>query len=431
MYQQWIKRIIGGILLVSLLMLGLYQPLREYFLIPKKIVLFEGEQYSIRNNLAVHATTYSNENGVTVQDEPGLLTLGADKPGTSELLLDVAGFPVKKVDVHILKDFKVTPGGQSIGVKLNTLGVLVVGHHLVETGQGKKSPGETAHVMIGDIITKINGQTIKKMSDVTPYVQQAGEKGEPLQLVISREKEIIETKLLPLKDENEGTYKLGLYIRDSAAGIGTLTFYHPETKKYGALGHVISDMDTKKPIVVKDGQIVQSTVTSIEKGSNGDPGEKLARFSSNKEVIGNINRNSPFGIFGQMKKEVGNGIADQPLPITLSHEVKEGPAKILTVLEGSKVEEFDVEIVSTIPQKFPAIKGIVLKVTDKKLLEKTGGIVQGMSGSPIIQNGKLVGAVTHVFVNDPTSGYGVHIEWMLNEAGIDIYEKSGAKEKAS
>jgi stage IV sporulation protein B len=182
-------------------------------------------------------------------------------------------------------------------------------------------------------------------------------------------------------------------------------------------------MDTKKPIVVKDGQIVQSTVTSIEKGSNGDPGEKLARFSSNKEKIGNINRNSPFGIFGKLNQDFKNGINDKALPITLSHEVKEGPAKILTVVDGSKVEEFDVEIVSSIPQKFPAIKGMVLKVTDKELLQKTGGIVQGMSGSPIIQNGKLIGAVTHVFVNDPTSGYGVHIEWMLNEAGINIYDK--------
>ena len=208
-----------------------------------------------------------------------------------------------------------------------------------------------------------------------------------------------------------------------------MTFFHPQSKKYGALGHVISDMDTKKPIVVEDGQIVRSTVTSIEKGSNGDPGEKLARFSSDREIVGNIQKNSPFGIFGVLNKELKNGIMDKPLPIALSHQVKEGPAKILTVVNDDRVEEFDIEIVSTIPQKFPATKGMVIKVTDPKLLEKTGGIVQGMSGSPIIQDGKLIGAVTHVFVNDPTSGYGVHIEWMLNEAGINIYEKP--KEKAS
>ena len=423
-----INKIIGGILLVSLLTLGLYQPLRQFFLIPTHLVLFEGSHYNISTSLPVSAKNQDTNTELNVHD--GAITFEASKPGTNEYLLDVAGLPVKKVDVQVLEDFKVIPGGQSIGVKLHTLGVLVVGHHLVSTMEGERSPGEIAKIQIGDIITKINGQTIKTMGDVTPFVQEAGQKGEPLELDIQRNQEKLQTTLLPLKDKGEGTYKLGLYIRDSAAGIGTMTFYHPNSQKYGALGHVISDMDTKKPIVVKDGQIVQSTVTSIEKGSNGDPGEKLARFSSNHEIIGNINRNSPFGIFGKLHQQMDNGIANKAIPISLSHEVKEGPAKILTVVEGSEVEEFNVEIISSIPQKFPAIKGLVIKVTDKELLKKTGGIVQGMSGSPIIQDGKLVGAVTHVFVNDPTSGYGVHIEWMLNEAGINIYQKTG-KDKAS
>lgn len=299
----------------------------------------------------------------------------------------------------------------------------MVGHHQVQADEGRVSPGEKAGIKKGDIITEINGQQIEKMADISPFVKQAGEDGKPLNVVIKRENEKIKTQLQPKRDVNENNYKLGLYIRDSAAGIGTMTFYHPQSKKYGALGHVISDMDTKKPIVVGDGQIVRSTVTSIEKGGKGNPGEKLARFSSDQEVIGNIKRNSPFGIFGELNKDISNGVFDKPLPIALSHEVKEGPAKILTVVNNDEVNLFDIEIVSTIPQKFPATKGMVIKVTDPELLEKTGGIVQGMSGSPIIQGDKLVGAVTHVFVNDPTSGYGVHIEWMLNEAGIDIYEK--------
>jgi stage IV sporulation protein B len=299
----------------------------------------------------------------------------------------------------------------------------VVGHHQINTPDGNKSPGEIAGVQVGDIITNINGKKIEQMSDVTPFIQEAGKSGKPLDLVLNREEKEIKTKLYPLKDENDRSFRIGLYIRDSAAGIGTMTFYDPKSKKYGALGHVISDMDTKKPIVVEDGQIVRSTVTSIEKGSNGNPGEKLARFSGDRKVIGNITRNSPFGIFGKLRQDINNGVMDEALPIALSNEVKEGPAKILTVVNNDKVEQFDVEVVSSVPQKFPATKGMVIKITDKELLEKTGGIVQGMSGSPIIQNGKVIGAVTHVFVNDPTSGYGVHIEWMLNEAGIDIYSK--------
>ena len=159
----------------------------------------------------------------------------------------------------------------------------------------------------------------------------------------------------------------------------------------------------------------------LKRGIADIPGEKQARFSTDKKQIGTITKNSPFGIFGELKEDVENGKYDKPLPVALSHEVKEGPAKILTVVDDEKVEEFAVEIISSVPQKFPATKGMVIQITDERLLEKTGGIVQGMSGSPILQDGKIIGAVTHVFVNDPTSGYGVHIEWMLQEAGINIY----------
>jgi stage IV sporulation protein B len=424
-----IRKIIGGILLVSLISVLFFQPFQQYLDIPKTITVFEGQDYTFQKAVPVSASLVSLNSNITLEQDKHNVSLVSSEKGNEEMLLEFAGIPVKKVDVNVLKDFRVKPGGQSIGVKLNTVGVLVVGHHLVNTEDGKKSPGEIAGIKIGDIITEINGNKIEKMTDVAPFVQSAGQSGEALDMVISRESGKFKTKLTPLKDKGENSYKLGLYIRDSAAGIGTMTFVHPQSKKYGALGHVISDMDTKKPIVVEDGQIVRSTVTSIEKGSNGDPGEKLARFSSDREIVGNITKNSPFGIFGVLNKELKNGIMDKPLPIALSHQVKEGPAKILTVVNDDRVEEFEIEIVSTIPQKFPATKGMVIKVTDPKLLEKTGGIVQGMSGSPIIQDGKLIGAVTHVFVNDPTSGYGVHIEWMLSEAGINIYEKP--KEKAS
>ncbi|WP_338451681.1 SpoIVB peptidase [Niallia oryzisoli] len=428
MRKDFYRKLIGGILLVSLIAICFMKPVQEYLHIPNHITLFEGQKLDLSKAVPVSALSSDNSIVALSQDHQSV-SLQAKEQGKSEMFLELAGFPVKKVDVNVLKDFKVIPGGQSIGVKLNTIGVLVVGHHQVSTEEGKVSPGELAGIQVGDIITEINGQKIEKMSDVAPFVQEAGQKKEPLKIMLTRENGKVEAELMPQKEKGEENYKLGLYIRDSAAGIGTMTFYHPQSKKYGALGHVISDMDTKKPIVVDDGQIVKSTVTSIEKGSNGNPGEKLARFSSDKEVIGNIERNSPYGIFGELNHGIKNGIMDEPLPIALSHQVKEGPAQILTVVEDDEVKLFDIEIVSTIPQKFPATKGMVIKVTDQELLGKTGGIVQGMSGSPIIQDGKLIGAVTHVFVNDPTSGYGVHLEWMLNEAGIDIYEKQ--QEKAS
>ncbi len=429
MKVEMLRKIIGGILLVSLTSILFFHPFQQYLTIPKNITVFKGQQFTFDKAAPVAAVLDMHNKSISLKEEEHSVSVSAKNSGNSEMLLEYAGIPIKQVDVNVLKDFKVIPGGQSIGVKLNTVGVLVVGHHLVNTEEGKKSPGEIAGIKVGDIITEINGTKINKMSDVAPFVQNAGQSGQPLNMVISRETGKFTTKLTPLKDTGEDAYKLGLYIRDSAAGIGTMTFIDPHSKKYGALGHVISDMDTKKPIVVDDGQIVRSTVTSIEKGSNGDPGEKLARFSSDREIVGDISKNSPFGIFGRLTKELKNEVMDEPIPIALSNQVKAGPAKILTVVNNDQVEEFNIEIVSTIPQKFPATKGMVIKVTDPKLLEKTGGIVQGMSGSPIIQNGKLVGAVTHVFVNDPTSGYGVHIEWMLNDAGINIYDKP--VEKAS
>jgi len=277
------------------------------------------------------------------------------------------------------------------------------------------------------MILKINGKSIKEIEEVGKMVKEAGEKKKPLSLLVARGEDKMEVELTPVLDVKDKAYRMGLYIRDSAAGVGTLTFYDPKSKKYGALGHVISDIDTGKPIVVGDGHIVQSRVTSIEKGTNGAPGEKFAIFKDENDKLGNITKNTPFGIFGEMTKYPENNMVKEPIPIGLSEQVTEGPAQILTVVDGQKVEKYDIEIVNVIQQRFPATKGMIIKVTDPKLLEKTGGIVQGMSGSPIIQKGRLVGAVTHVFVNDPTSGYGLFIEWMLEDAGIDINSKKGLK----
>ncbi|OZM57616.1 SpoIVB peptidase [Lottiidibacillus patelloidae] len=431
MNMEIVRRSIGAFLLVFLIGLGFAKPVHEYLALPTQLILLQGQNTGFQTSLPVFANSDSNTNEeiMTLSRNANDFIVQGNETGDSNMLLEIADFPVKKVGVKVLPDMKVIPGGQSIGVKLNSVGVLVVGHHLVDTEKGKKSPGELANIKVGDIIIEINGDKIEEMKDLSDYVQEAGIREKPLQIKVLRDNDKFTTELLPLKDKNDQSYRLGLYIRDSAAGIGTLTFYHPESKKYGALGHVISDMDTKKPIVVHDGQIVRSEVTSIDKGSNGNPGEKIARFFSDRDQLGTITKNSPFGIYGELQDHIENKIMDEPLPIALSHEVEQGPAKILTVVKGDKVQEYDIEVITSTPQKFPATKGMIIKITDKELLDKTGGIVQGMSGSPIIQNGKIIGAVTHVFVNDPTSGYGCHIEWMLHEAGINIYEKENDKKR--
>lgn len=407
----------GVIFIVAMLVLPFLKPFQQYLSIPNEIVTMNNQTPIVVPSLGNSIQIDSSEDSIQAIDSSRFF---ANKAVEGNLIYEVSGLPIKKVNVSVLEDVKIIPGGQSIGVQLHTLGVLVVGHHRVSGQERSSSPGEDAQVKVGDVILKINNHDIKKMEDVKPYVDKAGKDNQTLAITLKRGNEMIETTLKPELDYKDNQYRLGLYIRDSAAGIGTMSFYDPTTQQYGALGHVISDMDTKKPIEIHDGTLVRSSVTAIEKGNNGSPGEKQAKFSVNENKIGTITKNSPFGIFGKLDNPIQNNKYDQPMSIALSHEIKEGPAKILTVIDGEKVEEFDVHIVNSIQQKYPATKGMIIQVTDPKLLEKTGGIVQGMSGSPIIQDDKIIGAVTHVFVNDPTSGYGVHIEWMLQEIGINI-----------
>ncbi|SER15723.1 stage IV sporulation protein B [Gracilibacillus ureilyticus] len=422
MKNDWIRKIIGLILLVSLLTLPLVTPFQIYLSIPSQMKVFNSIDQIQLPNLgdAVTVTTTENSHARTAAD----IMPYAEESGDTEVIYTFSNIPLKKVDISVYDDYYVVPGGQSIGINLHTEGVLVVGHHIVPTEDGDKSPGEDANIKVGDSIIQINDQSIRKMEEVAPLVKQAGKNNSPLEIKLKRGNKTIETSLKPQLDKNDNDYRIGLYIRDSAAGIGTMTFYDPQSKKYGALGHIISDMDTRKPVEIHNGSIVNSTVKEIKKGENGIPGEKRAEFDVNDSKLGNITKNTPFGIFGALDSTPEKNKWSEPLPIALPSQVKEGKAQILTVIEGEEVEAFDVEIVNNVVQEAPATKGMIVKITDKRLLDATGGIVQGMSGSPIIQNGRLIGAVTHVFVNDPTSGYGVHIEWMLNEAGIDIYKQS-------
>ncbi|MCO7126599.1 SpoIVB peptidase [Sporolactobacillus shoreicorticis] len=330
------------------------------------------------------------------------------------------------------KNIRLIPGGQSIGVQLSTKGVLVVGYHLVSTAGGEESPGESAGIRVGDVITKINGKSMRSITDVRRLMHVA-KNSDPLQVTLVRQRMVVKKHLIPIMDKQNRHYQMGLFIRDSASGIGTMTFYDPSTGSYGALGHVISDRDTGQPIMVKNGRIVRSIVQAIDRGQEGKPGEKIAFFPENAVSIGAVSKNTPFGIFGKMEKNyvMRSDMDHAALPVAKADQVKEGPAKMLTVLNGNKVEAFDIRILNSIPQKHPATKGLVIKITDPRLLKATGGIIQGMSGSPIIQNGKLVGAVTHVFVNDPTSGYGVHIEWMINETSVNHDYQAIHKKAAS
>ncbi|KEQ22909.1 serine peptidase [Paenibacillus tyrfis] len=424
------KRLIGLLLVLFVCLGSLTTPFRSFASFPEELRLFTGQQTQLKLAMPVSAQVTVNHpevlkvNGSARHsfqvDLHHPIALESYQAGQAEMKLKLFGkIPFKTVKVNVVPDLKVIPGGQTIGVKLKSAGIMIVGHHLVAIADDRKtSPGEEAKVQLGDLIVKMNGKTVSDVSRVADLVKTAGEDKKPIMLTIRRGNETLDIPITPAYDTVDKAYRLGLYIRDSAAGVGTLTFYAPDQRVYGALGHVITDMDTQVPIMVGNGEIVHSNVTSISKSQNGEPGEKRAQFSKESRAIGNIEKNTQFGIFGKMFDTPGHSYSEKALPVAFAEEVKEGPAQIYTVVNGQKVEKFDIEVVHVAKQEYPATKGMVIKITDSRLLDKTGGIVQGMSGSPIIQNGKVIGAVTHVFVNDPTSGYGCFIEWMLQDAGI-------------
>lgn len=340
--------------------------------------------------------------------------------GKVTLEFRLLGFiPFKRLAIDVIPRLKLHAGGHSIGVLLHSDGVSVVGLSAVNGTDGRTHyPARDAGVEIGDLITDINGQPVSDDEQVAQLVDEIGRLGQPAVLTIRRNGQVQTRTIRLVLCEETRRYRMGLWIRDGAAGVGTMTFFDPQSRRYGALGHVIADMDTNRPIEIEDGQIVAASVSRIEPGKRGQPGEKIGTFSHNRDAIGTIDRNTPFGIMGYLFKPPESNLYSEPLPIAMMNEVRPGPAKIVTVISGRKLEEFDVEIVRVNPQPTPHAKGMVIKVVDRRLLAATGGIVQGMSGSPIIQDGRLVGAVTHVFVNDPTKGYGVFIEWMIIDSGI-------------
>ncbi len=327
--------------------------------------------------------------------------------------------PVRHMVVDVIPPLEVIPGGQSIGVLLHPEGVVVVGYATVISQDGKRyHPAEDIGIQVGDVITKIEGQPIQGNIQMAEIINAQGKKGKKVLLEIEREKQKIIKEIMPRMCDETGRYRIGLFVREEAGGVGTLTFYEPKSGAYGALGHAIVDPQTSEKINISNARVIKAQVSRINQGKAGLPGEKIGLFVKESKDLGNIESNTEYGIFGSMNPPAGYFAYETSIPVGLMNEVEEGPAEILTVIQGQTVQKFEIQIEKIKMQKTPTQKGMVIKVVDPELLKRTGGIVQGMSGSPIIQNGKIIGAVTHVFVNDPTKGYGIFIEWMLQEADL-------------
>lgn len=306
-------------------------------------------------------------------------------------------FPLKEAEVHVLKELRLYPGGQAVGVALHTSGVLVVGTS--DLGSGI-SPARLAGLKPGDMITGIGGKPVTGTDCLTGLVEAGG--GAALPVTVQRGGNTLSLTLTPHRDESTGKYRIGAWVRDSTAGVGTLSFYgqveEGQDIRYGALGHAITDADTRQVLSIGKGEIMEADVVEVRKGQAGFPGELKGSFLSEQKVLGSISRNDRLGIYGTLSRIPAHPLYPDGLPIGRRDAVHKGKATILCTVDAGGMREYEVEIVEVNRQTQPAQRSMVVKVVDEELLEKTGGIVQGMSGSPIIQDGRIIGAVTHVCV---------------------------------
>ncbi len=432
------RRSILGMCIAILIVAFCFSPqFRTIYSLPLHMRVIEGETSLFTVNFPLTVTVHHDVEASIREQSPLSLdslakpvSLETVKSGKATVEFKLAGIiPVRTVQVDVLPPIQLIPGGHSIGVVLHSHGVIVVGNSPIQTTDGQYiTPAKDAHIHIGDIILSINGIPVQSDNQVAEIIDDSGKNERQLDILIKRGDEQSNITVKPVLCNDTKRYRIGLFVRDSAAGVGTLSFYEPVSGTYGALGHVITDSDTNQPIDCEQGKIVLATVSGIQHGKRGQPGEKIGVFIEEDQLLGNIQKNTQFGIYGQLNARVANELYPEPIPVASMNQVQPGYAEMLTVVDGQTIERFSIEIQKVNLQEFPEGKGLVIKVIDPNLLERTGGIVQGMSGSPIIQNGKIVGAVTHVFVHDPTKGYGCFIDWMLMESGIvPKHEKQSAR----
>ncbi len=319
-------------------------------------------------------------------------------------------FPLKTVAVETVDSPTVALCGTPFGIKMYIDGVLVVGLADVETAAGHINPAKSAGLKVGDVILAIDGTAVTTNEQVAAIIEQCG--GKPVTLTVRRDGVEFDASFAPALSAAEGRYKAGLWVRDSSAGIGTLTFYIPDTCQFASLGHAVCDVDTGDVIPLGDGEIVPAKIFGIKKGAKGTPGELKGMFDG--ETIGHLSSNGEIGVFGVLSAPLPGC---EIVPVKMKQETKVGPAQIYTTIDGNQPKYYDIEIKQVKYRDGSVTRNMVIEITDPALLKLTGGIVQGMSGSPILQDGALVGAVTHVFVGDPTKGYGIFAETMLDAAG--------------
>ncbi len=395
--------IFAGLLALSVAGVVLY----IYLVLPDSITLLEGSPCELPDESPLIVSMQAGRSGMLEEDG----TLAQDTLSGYNMEVKLFGIiPMRNIEVNVAPQREVVPCGSAIGIKIITDGMLVVGTAEIRCADGRMAfPAKDYDIREGDIITKVNGVTLTSTEQFTELVRGAGDA--PMSLELKRNEKSLTREVRSVQAE-DGTHKLGVWVRDSTAGIGTLTFVDEASKEYGALGHPVTDGDTGSILQVSQGEILEASIFAVQKGEKGAPGELKGIFQSMEDRLGTITKNTEQGIYGTVEQQAYPAEADA-VPVASRSDIHEGKATILSNISNEEVRSYEIEIQKVMRYNNDNNKDMVIRVTDPALLQQTGGIVQGMSGSPILQDGKLIGAVTHVFVNDPTRGYGIFIENML------------------
>ncbi|HBP43252.1 MAG TPA: SpoIVB peptidase [Clostridiales bacterium] len=322
-------------------------------------------------------------------------------------------FNIKNLKVNVVKSDEVLLGGDCIGLNLKSKGVIIVGSNYIITKNGNINPMQESGLNNGDIILKLNDENINSLDDIKKVLDNSN--GDSLTVTAKRDGNIFTTSIKPQWDIQTRSYKLGIWIRDDAMGVGTLTFVNPDNHRFASLGHAITDSDTNQIFEVSNGEVYKANVVGVKKGKRGSPGEILGFFMQGRDEQGTVDKNCDYGVYGYLNPDSLLVLGKSRIKVGGKLTAKPGKASILCCVDGETIEEYSIELIKTNYQIGAKSKNMVIKITDPRLIEKTGGIIQGMSGSPIIQDGKLIGAVTHVFVNDATKGFGLYLDFMINE----------------
>ena len=400
-----IVRLTGAVLACSVALINFSYPARQFRNLPETVFIDGGTENQLPEIFEFDFTEYNKQNALSAalsQSE------SLEKGKISLKLFD--SLVLREIPVYADKRAELYPGGDIIGISIKTKGVLIVGSGSFINADGKKRcPMQDAGLKPGDIILSLGGRGITTSEQLQSAVNAFRTGAD---ITVEREGKMHTFRIVPEICEN-GSAMIGAWVRDSAVGIGTLSFIEKDTGRAAALGHAVVDADTGKIIKVRGGRMTLAKIFGILKGEAGEPGELQGTFFSSSEYIGSIENNTDFGIYGRADEAQLKMISmqTQALPIAFPDEVHKGGAYIISAADGG-IRKYGCRIIRAVPQKTPEPKSLVIEITDERLINAAGGIVQGMSGSPIIQDGRLAGVVTHVFINDPKRGYGVYAYWM-------------------